>query len=97
SSPPSPPPDPDAELLVEIEQLREHVTGFASEREALLAHAVKLAAELDRSREEKARTDAELHVARQRIEALQQQQLREDSRAMPLSSLTAGAELSGEL
>lgn len=95
-APPRPPaldPGLDPALLAELEQLREHVTGFARERENLLAHAVKLAAELDRSREEKARTDAELHVARQRVEALQH--VREDSRALPLTSLMGGPELAG--
>ncbi|WAS94709.1 methyltransferase domain-containing protein [Nannocystis punicea] len=87
---PEPPPSPehvlgDPEAIAELERLREIVNNFSTEREGLLAHVVKLASELDRSREEKARTDAELHAARQRLESLQHVQ--EDSRMHSLAML----------
>ncbi|MBZ5708293.1 methyltransferase domain-containing protein [Nannocystis pusilla] len=75
----------DPAVLAELEQLREIVNNFSTERESLLAHAVKLASDLDRVREEKARTDAELHAARQRLESLQHVQ--EDSRLHSLAAL----------
>ncbi|MDC0717976.1 hypothetical protein [Nannocystis bainbridge] len=75
----------DPETLVELDRLREIVNNFSSEREGLLAHAVKLASDLDRVREEKARTDAELHAARNRLESLQHVQ--EDSRMHSLAAL----------
>jgi len=86
---PEPEPEPavaaDPAVFAELEQLREIVNSFSKERESLLAHAVKLAGDLDRSREEKARTDAELHAARQRLESLQHVQ--EDSRLHSLAAL----------
>ncbi|MCY1072365.1 hypothetical protein OV090_46900 [Nannocystis sp. RBIL2] len=75
----------DPGTLAELERLREIVNNFSAERESLLGHAVKLAGELDRTREEKARTDAELHAARQRLESLQHVQ--EDSRMHSLAML----------
>ncbi|WP_170135949.1 methyltransferase domain-containing protein [Nannocystis exedens] len=75
----------DPDTVAELERLREIVNNFSQERESLLAHAVKLAGELDRAREEKARTDAELHAARQRLESLQHVQ--EDSRMHSLAML----------
>lgn len=75
----------DPATIAELERLREIVNNFSAERESLLGHAVKLAGELDRTREEKARTDAELHAARQRLESLQHVQ--EDSRMHSLAML----------
>lgn len=76
---------PDPALLAELEQLREQARGFSGERDAMLQQAARLASDLERSREEKARTEAELHAARLRIEVLQH--VPEDSRMHSLADL----------
>ncbi len=73
--------------------LRERVAALEREREGLLAKALKFAGDLERSREEKARTETELHAARLRIESLEHAP--EDSRMHSLASLMRVAQMSG--
>lgn len=89
----APPAPQSPELLAELERLRDRVTGFERERQKFFAHTGKLAAELERSREEKARTETELHAARLRIESLQR--VPEDSRMHSLASLMRAVEVPG--
>lgn len=85
------PPLPGSEALRDV--LRERVTALEREREGLLAKALKFAEDLERSREEKARTETELHAARLRIESLERAP--EDSRMHSLASLMRVAQMSG--
>lgn len=75
----------DPATQAQLELLRAQVAELSREREGLVNHAAKMASELERSREEKARTEAELYAARLRVEVLQR--VPEDSRLMPVGML----------